>query len=170
MTMMKKRIIALGALAAASALAVASAATASSQVPFSASLSGTVTDTPCGFLAICLTGTDQGTATHLGLVTLTKSATIQITFAACDDGGLLTTYAETGMLVAANGDTLSLSGGGTACVVNGHALASGVLMVTGGSGRFSGAGGTLAESIDHNLVTDTEAVSLSGTISSPGSA
>jgi hypothetical protein len=169
--MRKKRIIALCTLvAAASALAVASAATASSQVPFSASLSGSVTDTPCGFLAICLTGTNQGTATHLGLVTLTKSATIQITFAACDDGGLLTTYTETGTLVAANGDTISLSGGGTACVVNGNALASGVLTVTGGSGRFSGAGGTLVESIDHNLVTDTEVVSLSGTVSSPGSA
>ena len=85
-------------------------------------------------------------------------------------GSVLTTYTETGTLIAANGDTLSFSGGGTACAPNGSAIGSGELTVTGGTGRFAGASGSLAESIDHNLVTDSEVVDLSGTISSPGSA
>jgi hypothetical protein len=166
---MKFSVIMPLVLAAACALALASSASASSPVPFSAGLSGSVTDTDCGFLTLCLTGTDQGTATHLGLATLTKTATIHITFTSCDGGGVLTTYTEAGTLVAANGDTLHLSGGGTACAANGHAIASGELTVTGGTGRFAEASGVLAESIDHDLVTDTEVVSLNGTISSPGS-
>jgi hypothetical protein len=39
----------------------------------------------------------------------------------------------------------------------------------GGTGRFAGATGSLAESIDHNLATNAETVNLSGTISTPGS-
>jgi hypothetical protein len=164
---MKTARIALVVLAAA--FAVVTTATASSQTPFSANMSGNVSDTVCGVLTLCLTGTDQGIATHLGLATLTKTATIHITFTPCDGGGLVTTYTETATLVAANGDTLSLSGSGTACAANGHAIGSGELTVTGGTGRFAGASGSLTESLDHNLVTDTELVSLSGTISSPGS-
>jgi hypothetical protein len=151
------------------ALVLVTTVSASSEVPFSAKLSGSVSDTNCGVLTLCLTGTDHGRATHLGIATLTKTATITITFTPCDDGGVLTTYTESGTLIAANGDTLFLSGGGTACAANGHAIASGELTVTGGTGRFAGATGSLDESIDHNLVTDTENVSLSGTISSPGS-
>lgn len=156
---------------AVSAFVVAPTAAASDQVPFAAAMTGSVTSTaPCGVLTVCSAVIDEGTATHLGLVTFTKTVTIHITFAPCDGGGILATYTETGTLTAANGDTLTVSGSGTACAASGHAIGTGELTVTGGTGRFSGARGSLAESFDHNLVTDTEVDSLSGTISSPGSA
>ena len=60
-------VVAAGALTAASTAAA-------SQVPFTAAMTGSVSDTPCAVLTICLTGTDQGTATHLGLATLAKTA------------------------------------------------------------------------------------------------
>jgi hypothetical protein len=148
---------------------LAPTAIAGSQTPFSAALSGSATTTGCGFLTICLAGTDQGIATHLGFATLTSTATVQITSTPCDGGGVLTNFMETATLTAANGDTLTLSGSGTACVVAGHAIATAELTVTGGTGRFAGATGSLAESIDHNLATNAETVNLSGTISTPGS-
>jgi hypothetical protein len=147
----------------------AGGANAASQTPFFSSLTGVVTGTDCAPLTICLSGTDRGTATHLGRAVLTKTATIHITFTPCDDGGVVTTYTEDATLTAANGDTLMLNGGGTACAANGRAIASGELTVTGGTGRFAGATGSLAQTIDHNLVTDAETEQLSGTVSSPGS-
>jgi hypothetical protein len=164
-------LLVLTAAVAVSAFVVVPTAAAAGQVPFAAAMTGSVTATaPCGVLTLCLTVTDEGTATHLGLGTLTKSVTIHIGFTPCDGGGVLTTYTEAGTLTAANGDTLTVSGGGTACAANGHAIGTGELTVTGGTGRFAGgASGSLAESFDHNLVTDTEVVDLSGTISAPGS-
>jgi hypothetical protein len=41
--------------------------------------------------------------------------------------------------------------------------------VTGGTGRFADVTGSLTESLDHNLVTGTETVTLNGTVSTPGS-
>jgi hypothetical protein len=114
------------------------------------------------------TVSDQGIATHLGVARLAASVTVYITTMACRGGGTFSTYTETGALSGANGDSLDLTGGGTACVANGHALASGQLTVTGGTGRFSAASGTLDETVDHNLVTDTEMVTLTGAVSPPG--
>ena len=88
---------------AVSAFVVAPTAAASDPVPFAAAMTGSVT---------CSAVKDEGTATHLGLVTFTKTVTIHITFAPCDGGGILTTYTETGTLAAANGDTLTVSGSG----------------------------------------------------------
>jgi hypothetical protein len=135
----------LGLLAAFAA--GAGGANAASQTPFSSSLTGVVTGTACAPLTICVTGTLRGTATHLGLAVLTKNATIHLSFTPCDDGGLFSTYTEDATLTAANGDTLTLSGSGTGCAANGRAIASGELTVTGGTGRFAGATGSLAESI-----------------------
>lgn len=142
------------------------------QVPFSATMNGTVhatTGPGCAFPTICLAGTDEGTGTHVGRATLTKTATIHVTRQTCTNGGTLTTYTESGTLAGANGDTLTLTGGGTACLRGGHAIASGQLNVAGGTGRFNNATGRLDETIDHNLSNDTEVVNLRGTISSPGS-
>ena len=98
---------------AVSAFVVAPTAAASDPVPFAAAMTGSVTSTaPCGVLTVCSAVKDEGTATHLGLVTFTKTVTIHITFAPCDGGGILTTYTETGTLTAANGDTLTVSGSG----------------------------------------------------------
>jgi hypothetical protein len=149
-------------------LPVGSASAADDQTPFAASLIGQVTDTDCAPLTICLSGSDQGVATHFGRAMLAKIATIHISFASCDGGGLLTTYTESATLTGAKGDTLNMTGDGTACVIAGHAIASGVLTVTGGTGRFAAATGAIDESIDHDLVTDAETVRLSGTISVPG--
>jgi hypothetical protein len=160
-------MLALGLLAATAASD--GAANAASQTPFFSRLTGVVSGTGCAPLTICISGTLEGTATHLGRAVLTKSATIHITFTPCDDGGRLSTYTEEATLTAANGDTLTLSGEGTACAANGRAISSGALTVTGGTGRFAGATGSLAESIDHNLITEAETEELSGTVSSPGS-
>jgi len=162
------RMIAIVVIAAAGVLAPT--AIAGSQTPFSAALSGSATEAGCGVLTICLAGTDQGIATHLGLASLTSTATVHVTFTPCDGGGVLTTFTETATLIAANGDTLTLSGGGTACAANGQAIGTGQLTVTGGTGRFADATGSLTESLDHNLVTGTETVTLNGTVSTPGSA
>lgn len=104
--------------------------------PFSAALSRSVSRAVCGTQTICLSGTDQGRATHLGRSTLTKTASVHLTSTPCDGSGVLTTYTEEGTLRGANGDELELSGGGTACVVGGHAVASGELAIIGGTGRF----------------------------------
>src|SRR5437588_2821695 len=67
---------------AVSAFVVAPTAAASDQVPFAAAMTGSVTSTaPCGVLTVCSAVIDEGTATHLGLVTFTKTVTIHITFA-----------------------------------------------------------------------------------------
>jgi len=155
----------------AAAGVLAPAAIAGSQTPFSAAMSGIVDDTSCGVQTICLTGTDVGIATHLGLATLTKATIIpqQVTETTCDNGALLQSYTERATLIAANGDTLTLSGGGIACPIFGRVTATGELIVTGGTGRFTGATGSLAESIDHNRFTQAETVTLHGTISTPGS-
>ena len=144
-------------------------ANAASQTPFSGRLSGEVTESFCAPLTICLSGTISGTATHMGRAQMTKSATVHITSTPCGVTGLLTTYTEDVTITAANGDTVTLTGGGTACAENGAAVGSGELTVTGGTGRFAGASGTITESIDHNLVTGFETTELSGMISSPGS-
>jgi hypothetical protein len=150
-------------------LGMSAPASASEQTPFRATVTGTVSDLAgCSFPMVCSTSTDHGIATHLGGATLTKTIVVQITPSTCDNGGTFTTYTDYGTLNGANGDSIDLSGGGTACIVNGHAIAAGQLTVTGGTGRFIDATGTLAEHVDHNLVTDTEIGSLQGTVSSPG--
>jgi hypothetical protein len=162
-------VAAAALIVAAPTFSLASAATAGHLTPFEASLSGTVTDVPgCTLPTVCATATDHGTATHLGVATLTKTFTVHITQTTCPGGGTFTTYTEMGALTGANGDSLDVNGAGIACVVNGHALASGQLNVTSGTGRFTSTRGTLDERIDHNLSTHTETVSLSGTVSSPG--
>lgn len=144
-------------------------AAASERTPYSATLSGTVTDIPgCSSPTVCATSTDHGIATHMGVATFTKTITVHITTTSCDNGGVFTNYTDSGTLTGANGDSLDLSGGGTACVENGHAIASGQLTVTGGTGRFRDASGTLDEHVDHNLANDTEIATLQGAVSSPG--
>ena len=155
---------AVAALTVSFALMSATATAADGQIPLSARMSGTVTEAGCGLLTICASVTTYGIATHLGVTTLTKTVTVHITLNSCEDGGLLSTYTETATLVAANGDTLELSGAGTACASNGHAIGSGTLTITGGTGRFAEASGGLREAFDHNLITGTEVVNLNGTL------
>src|ERR1043165_3739402 len=76
MTRLMKTRVRVVALAAAGALLLVPAVGGKRQVPFSANLNGSVSDTPCGVLTLCLTGTDVGHATHLGRTTSTKTATI----------------------------------------------------------------------------------------------
>jgi hypothetical protein len=156
----------VAALTIASALT--SPAAASSPTPLSARMGGTLAESGCGFLTVCLAGDVHGIATHLGRATLSKSVTVRLTFAASDGGGLLSTYTETAALVAANGDTLYLTGGGTACARSGRAVGTGELTITGGTGHFAGASGSVSEAFDHSLIDGTEIVELSGTLAYAG--
>jgi hypothetical protein len=58
----------------------------------------------------------------------------------CDDGGTYT-CTETGTITGGNEAAVRLTGGEAACVISGHAIASGQLRVAGGTGRFTTATG-----------------------------
>jgi hypothetical protein len=113
--------LALSALAASGTAAAARDAT-----PFFGTFAGPVTATPCGPFTVCLQVSEDGVATHLGRATLAKSVVVHITFLACP-GGIGSTYTETATLTAANGDSLELSGSGTACAGGGMVTGDGTL-------------------------------------------
>jgi hypothetical protein len=157
----------LCALAVAALIATGSAGAGAEETPFSGTFVGTISGSPCGSLTICLEGTLAGVATHLGRATLEKRAVVHITFVPCP-GGTEVAYSETVTVTAANGDTLELAGDGVACTGGGSSSGSGALAVTGGTGRFQGARGTLSERFIHELASGLEVSELSGTISAPG--
>jgi hypothetical protein len=163
----KKRLMIVGAASAVALALGGSAGASADSVPFGATFSGTVTATPCAPLTICLAGTSEGVATHLGRATMTTHAVVHITFATCP-GGIITTFSETATLTAANGDTLELAGSGTACAGGGQSTATAILTVTEGAGRFAGVTGSLSEQIFHDLASGFDRVVLSGRISAPG--
>jgi len=71
--------------------------------------------------------------------------------------------------VGLHGDALYLTGTGSGCAAEGHVRGSADLTITGGSGRFADASGSVTETFDHNLADDRETLTLVGTVSSPGS-
>ena len=142
-------------------------AQAAEQVPFRGSFT---TDhamaAPCGPMTLCIVLSGAGEATHLGRTEFLKNSLSTRTTEACP-GGTINTYTAAITLTAADGDTITMSGSGTVCEGPGLVQASGTYTVTGGTGRFNGASGTIAESfvrIGANVY-----VTLTGAISSPGS-
>jgi hypothetical protein len=157
----------LCALAVAALGATGSAGANAEATPFTGTFAGTISGSPCGPLTICLEGTLAGVATHLGRSTLEKEAVVHITFAPCP-GGIEVSYTQTVTLTAANGDTLELVGDGVACSGGGSSIGGGDLAVTGGTGRFQDARGSLSERFVHDLASGVEMSELSGTISAAG--
>lgn len=139
----------------------ANLASASSQVPFNGSVSGTVT--PTSEVSFVLAGT--GKASHLGKVGY--QGVVQITDEDKDTGVITDILTET--FTAANGDTLTLL-----CNQVATPVAPGVYdgvdqwTVMGGTGRFENAegSGTASTHVDLNAGTFTK--ELTGTIAYAG--
>lgn len=75
-----------------------------------------------------------GTASHLGRFTLVGNITLNL---------LLASGTGTGSYTAANGDVLTVTSVGQASIAAGIATVTETVTVTGGTGRFDGATGTL---------------------------
>ena len=139
---------------------------AAEQVPFRGSFT---TDhamaAPCGPMTLCIVLSGTGEATHLGWTEFLKNSRSTRTTEACP-GGAINTYTAA-ITLTADGDTITMSGSGTVCEGPGLVQASGTYTVTGGTGRFSGASGTITERFER--LGAIVYVTLTGTISSPGS-
>lgn len=146
-----------------------SQASAATLVPFQASVSENFTAAPCGKLAVCITATGTGQATHLGAITEDASVVIDINPADQQNGCAPETRTTT--LTAANGDTITMSGTGlTRCL--GSSEANDSYVVTGGTGRFQGASGSGTDSNTHTFTGPGVGVAFttySGDLSSVGS-
>ena len=152
------------ALIAAAALAVtlAGPVSAGDQVPFKGTLAGTATITPLGGPIVAVEIDATGTATYLGRFTLEAPHVV--------DQSTLTAVG-TYTLTAANGDTITADLAGTARMVeppNVVAITE-TATVTGGTGRFAGATGSIRVERVFNRATGVTTGSLAGWISTPGS-
>ena len=143
-------------------VALAGPASASDRVPFRGSLAGTATVTPLNPPIVAVRIEATGTATHLGRFTLEAPHTVnQATLTAVG------TY----LITAANGDTITANLAGTATMVNPPNVISitETATVTGGTGRFAGASGSIEVKRMFNRATAVTTGTLEGWISQPGS-
>lgn len=140
---------------------------AAEEVPFRGTfVTSTHAAVPCGPMTFCIELAGSGAATHLGWTELLKNSVSTRTTESCP-GGAINTYMADITLTAASGDTITMSGSGTVCEGPGGVTATGTYTITGGTGRFSGASGTIEESLER--VGANVYVILAGTISPPGS-
>ena len=149
-------------VAAALALALAGPVSAGDHVPFKGSLAGTATITPLGGPIVAVEIDATGTATYLGKFMLEAPHIV--------DQSTLTAVG-TYTLTAANGDTLTADLAGTARMVeppNVIAITE-TATVTGGTGRFAGATGSIQVERVFNRATGVTTGSFDGWISTPGS-
>ncbi len=159
-------VVVVGAVAT-SGVAASSAYAASIQVPFKASVSGTVTPTSGTTFTLAGTGNDL-IASLMGKISYTGS--VVITAVDPVTGVIKDTLTET--LIAANGDTLTLLCQQVATPdPNNPGVYHGVdqWTVIGGTGRFSGATGSGTGDTYVNLNAGTFTKNMIGTISAPNS-
>jgi hypothetical protein len=155
------RLITLAATFLCAAIFAVPAAAAAVRVPITLKYAGTFEVTP-GNPSPCdgvpITDTLTGTGSHLGRVTATYPHCVN--FAAG-------TFFGTATFEAANGDQLSVRLGGSAenpnCTTNCAVDFTGT--ITGGTGRFEGAEGTLTGTGTVDLNASTITAALTGTIS-----
>lgn len=148
--------------AAALALTLAGPVSAGDQVSFKGNLAGTASITPLGGPMVAVELDATGTATHLGKFKLEAPHIV--------DQSTLTAVG-TFTLTAANGDTVTADLAGTARMVeppNVIAITE-TATVTGGTGRFAGATGSIQVERMFNRATGVTTGSLDGWISTPGS-
>jgi hypothetical protein len=140
-------------------------ATAKQAVPFRAVLV-TINEqpAPCGEAHLCIPVDGHGVASHLGLVHETGQVEIDLT----SQSGPCTNNVRTMLLTAANGDQLSLTINGVNCDTGATSGITGIShdtwVVTGGTGRFSGATGSGIETVYVNLPASTAWTYMTGTI------
>ena len=154
--------ILIAALAAV-LLAAPPVATAATTRPFSSDFTAQASfaETPVpGVLTVTTSG--AGHASHLGRITLSTTETLDFV----TTPGTLVIRDGRLVMVAANGDELSWSYEGTASTPDedGDSSLTGTFVITGGTGRFSGAtgGGTFEGS--GNAVTGVATLAYRGTI------
>lgn len=100
----------------------------------------------------------EGNASHLGRFTVVADFTLNLATAS---GGGSTTY------TAANGDVLTASTTGQAVVGQGTAVVTETVTITGGTGRFDGASGTLTVVRRIVQATGASTGTIDGTINVP---
>ena len=143
-------------------VALAGPVSASDHVPFRGTLAGTATVTPLSPPIVAVRIDASGSATHLGRFTLVAPHTVnQATLVG------IGTY----LITAANGDTITADLAGTAQMVappNVLAITE-TATVTGGTGRFAGATGSIEVKRMFDRSTGVTTGTLEGWISRPGS-
>ena len=150
------------ATAALAALTLAGPVSAGTDLPFKGALAGNATVTPLGGPMVAVVIEATGTATHIGRFTLQAPHVVnQATLTAVG------TYT----LTAANGDVLTADLAGTARMVeppNVVAITE-TATVTGGTGRFAGATGSIQVERVFNRATGVTTGTFEGWISLRGS-
>jgi hypothetical protein len=99
----------------------------------------------------------SGIATHMGKTSFEAASTVNFTVQPATING-------TAILTAANGDELHTAFTGTTATAAGTATGNFVHTITGGTGRFSNASGTLKATSIHNLATQKGVLSFEGEI------
>jgi hypothetical protein len=157
---MKRLLSWAGLFAAAMAIAAVGAATAGTEIPFKAKDSGSATVVGMVGSVIETSDTATGEATHIGRYTMVAGEHVDLATGAIT-GGFFT-------ITAANGDTLTGTYSGQALPgLTGYDVSG---PITGGTGRFAGATGSLVwhGTVDPVALTFSDVVT--GTISSVGAA
>ena len=154
----------LMALLALVALAVPMRAAAADRVPLKATETGTFQLLgPCQTSGIIVDVTGSGHATHLGNFTTHYHECFDPATGAVTDGSFT--------LTAANGDTILGTYGGQVSPTGDQTVFAyddpGV--ITGGTGRFAGASGTVGTSGVVNLATGEYSGTITGSLSNPAS-
>jgi hypothetical protein len=153
-------------------IAVPGQASAGSLVPFRATVSSTNTVAPCPpnapVLSICIALAGSGHATHMGKV---QDSGLAIVNLASNCGPGCFTDSSRLTLTAANGDQITLESTGKNSATPDPTIRSrtGPYVVTGGTGRFSGASGSGTASTIINGATHTSVATFTGVLSTPGS-
>ena len=151
-----------GLIALALLVSIAGPVSAGERIPFKGTLAGTAIVTPLNPPIVFVRIDAAGTATHIGRFTLVAPHVVnQATLTAVG------TY----LITAANGDTITADLAGTAVMVeppNVVAITE-TATVTGGTGRFAGATGTIEVERVFNRATGVTTGTLDGWISMAGS-
>jgi hypothetical protein len=159
--------VTLATVAVSSLLAVPSGVLAGSLVPFRVTVAETFTAGPCGPSSRCISAVGEGQATDLGKVS--ESAAVVVDLNPADAQGGCAPETRMTTLTAANGDTVTMTGTGWSCPTGD---AQDNYLITGGTGRFQGAGGAGSEENSHTFTgpgVGVASVTYNGSITSVGS-
>jgi hypothetical protein len=171
--MLSARRIALAMVALlALTVAVPRGASATSQVPFQASIAETFTAGPCGTNA-CIAFVGSGQATHLGHTSETGQVVVDLSSHPPGPGLNCNNNTRTETLTGADGDQLTVAITGVNCDSGATTGITGMshdsFIVTGGTGRYSGATGSGTDTVYVDGPDLTATTVFSGTLSTPGS-
>ena len=156
----------------AALIAVTGQASAASQVPFRAALTNANATVPCPpntpVPSFCVAITGSGHATHMGEIQ--ESGFVVVSVGRPCGPGCVTDFARH-TITAANGDQIVVetTGENSATADPTIRFRTGPYVVTGGTGRFSGASGSGTATATINMATGTSTATFVGVQSTPGS-